>query len=128
MSSGGSNKVIYVAMGANLAISLSKYLAAAFTGSSAMLAEAFHSTLDTGNEVLLSFGMKRSARPPDGLHPYGHGKALYFYSLLVAIYIFRVGGGFAVYEGITHLQQPRGIPLGSAADQFVVFQLCCSDL
>ena len=72
-----------------------------------MLAEAFHSTADTGNELLLLLGIKRSARPPDALHPYGHGKALYFYSLLVAVYIFGVGGGLAVYEGISHLKHPE---------------------
>lgn len=102
-----SKKVVYVAVIANLAIATSKYLAAALTGSSAMLAEAVHSTVDTGNELLLLLGMKRSARPPDSLHPYGHGKVLYFYSLLVAVYIFGAGGGFAVYEGISHLRHPH---------------------
>jgi cation diffusion facilitator family transporter len=72
-----------------------------------MLAEAFHSTADTGNELLLLWGIKRSARPPDSLHPYGHGKVLYFYSLLVAVYIFGVGGGLAVHEGISHLKHPE---------------------
>ena len=72
-----------------------------------MLAEAVHSTVDTGNEFLLLLGMKRSARPPDNLHPYGHGKVLYFYSLLVAVYIFGAGGGFAVYEGISRLRHPH---------------------
>jgi len=71
-----------------------------------MLAEAFHSTADTGNELLLLLGLKRSARPPDELHPYGHGKVLYFYSLLVAVYIFAIGGMFALYQGITHLRSP----------------------
>jgi len=96
--------VVWVAIATNLAIAISKYLAAAFTGSSAMLAEAFHSTADTGNELLLLLGMKRSARPPDPLHPYGHGKVLYFYSLLVAVYIFGFGGGLAFHHGITHLR------------------------
>lgn len=72
-----------------------------------MLAEAFHSTADSGNELLLLYGIKRSRRPPDTLHPYGHGKALYFYSLLVAVYIFGVGGGLAVHEGISHLKHPQ---------------------
>jgi cation diffusion facilitator family transporter len=72
-----------------------------------MLAEALHSTADTGNELLLLVGMKRSTRPADELHPYGHGKALYFYSLLVAVYIFGVGGGLAVHHGITHLRNPE---------------------
>ncbi len=72
-----------------------------------MFAEAFHSTADTGNEFLLLIGMKRSTRPPDSLHPFGHGKVLYFYSLLVAIYIFSFGGGLALHQGISHLRHPE---------------------
>jgi cation diffusion facilitator family transporter len=72
-----------------------------------MLAEAFHSTADSGNELLLLWGRKRSLRPPDTLHPFGHGKALYFYSLLVAVYIFLIGGGVSVYAGITRLRHPH---------------------
>ena len=107
MATRESKGVIYAAIFANIAIAICKFSAAAVTGSSAMLAEAFHSTADTGNELLLLLGIKRSARPPDALHPYGHGKALYFYSLLVAVYIFGVGGGLAVYEGISHLKHPE---------------------
>src|SRR5436309_12323360 len=107
MATRGSKKVVYAAIAANVAIAAAKYVAASVTGSSAMLAEAVHSTIDTGNELLLLLGMKRSARPPDSLHPYGHGKALYFYSLLVAVYIFGVGGGLAVHEGISHLKNPE---------------------
>ena len=72
-----------------------------------MLAEAFHSTADTGNQLLLLLGMKRSERPATALHPFGHGKILYFYSLLVAIYIFGVGGAVAVYRGISRLHRPE---------------------
>ena len=107
MATRESKGVIYAAIFANVAIASCKFAAAAVTSSSAMLAEAFHSTADTGNELLLLWGMKRSARPPDALHPYGHGKALYFYSLLVAVYIFGVGGGLAVHEGISHLKHPE---------------------
>jgi cation diffusion facilitator family transporter len=107
MATRESKGVIYAAIFANIAIAICKYVAAAITGSSAMLAEAFHSTADTGNELLLLFGIKRSARPPDKLHPYGYGKVLYFYSLLVAVYIFGVGGGLAVHEGISHLKNPE---------------------
>jgi cation diffusion facilitator family transporter len=107
MSSRGSKKVVYAAIAANVAIAAAKYVAASVTGSSAMLAEAVHSTIDTGNELLLLLGMKRSARPADALHPYGHGKALYFYSLLVAVYIFALGGGFTVYEGISRIRHPE---------------------
>jgi cation diffusion facilitator family transporter len=106
MVSRESKKVIYAAIVANLAIAALKYVAAIFTRSSAMMAEAVHSTIDSGNELLLLLGMKRSARPADALHPYGHGKALYFYSLLVAVYIFALGGGFAVYHGISQMRRP----------------------
>lgn len=106
MTTRGTKRVINVAIVANLAIAGCKYLSAAFTKSPSMLAEAIHSTVDTGNELLLLFGIKRSARPPDQLRPYGHGKALYFYSLLVAVYIFGAGSCFAIYRGIGHLRQP----------------------
>lgn len=72
-----------------------------------MLAEAFHSTVDMGNELLLLWGLKLSVRPANALHPFGHGKALYFYSLLVAVYIFGIGGGLAVYRGISSLHHPE---------------------
>src|SRR5437660_5652999 len=99
-----SRRVVRVAIISNLVIAICKYVAAAISGSSAMLAEAFHSTADIGNELLLLLGMRRSVRPADPLHPYGHGKVLYFYSLLVAVYIFGIGGGLAFYHGITHLR------------------------
>lgn len=107
MATRESKGVLYAAIFANVAIAICKFVAAALTHSSAMLAEAFHSTADTGNELLLLWGMKRSSRPPDALHPYGHGKVLYFYSLLVAVYIFGVGGGLAIHEGISHLKHPE---------------------
>jgi cation diffusion facilitator family transporter len=106
MRSRESRKVIYAAIAANLAIAAIKYVAASFTKSSAMMAEAVHSTVDTGNELLLLLGMKRSVRPADALHPFGYGKVLYFYSLLVAVYIFALGGGLAIYRGITHFLAP----------------------
>jgi cation diffusion facilitator family transporter len=107
MGSRASRKIVYAAIGSNLTIALRKYVAAAFSGSSSMLAEAFHSTVDTGNELLLLVGLKRSGRPPSTLHPFGHGKALYFYSLLVAVYIFGIGGGFAVHHGVSILRHPE---------------------
>src|SRR3982074_295607 len=106
MASRPSSQVVRVAIISNIAIAISKYVAATFSGSSAMMAEAFHSTVDIGNELLLLLGMRRSARPPDALHPYGHGKVLYFYSLLVAVYIFAFGGALAFYNGISHLLHP----------------------
>ncbi|HEY6182316.1 MAG TPA: cation diffusion facilitator family transporter [Terriglobales bacterium] len=110
MPSDPSRRVIYAAIVSNCAIAACKYVAAAFTGSTAMLAEAVHSTVDTGNELLLLLGRKRSTRPPDPLHPFGHGKVLYFYSFLVAIYIFAVGGVFAIYQGVSHLKQAQQAP------------------
>jgi len=107
MPSGSSKKVVNAAIAANLGIAICKYVAALFTSSPAMLAEAVHSTIDTGNELLLLLGMKRSQRQADALHPFGHGKVLYFYSFLVAVYIFSLGGGFAVYQGISHIRHPQ---------------------
>ena len=103
---GSSTEVIYVAIAANIAIALTKYGAAAVTGSPAMLAEAFHSTADSCNEWLLLLGIRRSERPADELHPFGHGKELYFWSLVVAIVIFGLSAGFSVDDGVSRLLHP----------------------
>jgi cation diffusion facilitator family transporter len=104
--SSGSKKVVYAALIGNVAIAISKFVAAAITGSSAMLSEAIHSLVDCGNEVLLLIGMKKSQRAPDARHPFGYGKELYFWALIVAISIFAIGGGISIWEGVHHLQHP----------------------
>jgi cation diffusion facilitator family transporter len=104
----GSSKIaIYGAIAANSAIAVSKFIAAFFTGSSAMLSEGIHSLVDTGNGVLLLFGIRLSQRPPDRKHPFGYGNEIFFWSFIVAILIFALGGGIAIYEGIQHLLHPR---------------------
>jgi len=99
--------VIYVAIAGNLAIAFVKFIAAALTGSSAMLSEGIHSLVDTGNQLLLLLGVNRSRKPADAKHPFGYGKELYFWSLIVAIMLFGVGGGMTIYEGVTHILEPR---------------------
>lgn len=106
---GNSNIAIYGAIGANILIAIGKFIAAFFTGSSAMLAEGIHSLVDTGNGFLLLLGIKRSKQKPDELHPFGYGKEVYFWSFVVSILIFALGGGFAIYEGIHALQDPHVI-------------------
>jgi cation diffusion facilitator family transporter len=105
----GTKLTVLAAMGGNFVIAVMKFVAAAFTGSSAMLSEGIHSMVDTGNAGLLLLGMRLSKRPPDKLHPFGHGKELYFWSLVVAIMIFGVGGGVSAYEGILHLLHPAPV-------------------
>ena len=102
----GSKKVIYAALVGNFLIAISKFIAAAITNSSAMLSEGIHSLVDTGNQVLLLHGLKQAQKPADERFPFGHGKEIYFWSFIVAILIFALGGGSSVYEGISHLRHP----------------------
>jgi cation diffusion facilitator family transporter len=109
MAAEGSTKVVLIALACNFGIAISKFAAAAFTGSSAMLSEAIHSLVDTSNQGLLYYGIKRAARPADKRHPFGHGKELYFWSFVVAVLLFSLGAGVAIYEGVDKLLHPHPI-------------------
>lgn len=105
----GSKKVIFAALIGNSLIAATKYVAAAITGSSAMLSEGIHSTVDTGNQLLLLLGLKKAKKPADKEFPFGYGKEIYFWSFIVAIMIFGVGAGISIYEGIHSLLDPHAI-------------------
>lgn len=104
-----SKKVIYAALIGNGLIAITKFFAAAVTGSSAMLAEGVHSVVDTGNQVLLLHGLRQGEKPADDKFPFGYGKEVYFWSFVVAILIFALGAGISIYEGIKHIRHPNVI-------------------
>ena len=121
MAAGGSTRVVLVAFFGNALIAISKLVAAAFTGSSAMFAEGIHSVVDSGNQLLLLYGMKRGTRPADARHPFGYGKEVYFWSFVVAILLFSIGAGVSMYHGVEKILHPH--PIESPWVNFVVIGL-----
>ncbi len=119
--SASSKKVIYAALAGNSLIAVTKFAAAAVTGSSAMFSEGIHSMVDTGNQVLLLHGMRKARKPPCKRFPFGHGKEIYFWSFAVAILIFAVGSGVSLYEGIIHTIHPE--PMGNPLINYIVLGL-----
>lgn len=117
----GSTKVVVTALFGNLAIAISKLGASLYTGSSAMLAEAAHSFVDTGNQALLLVGLNRAKRPADARHPFGYGKEIYFWSFVVAVLLFSLGAGFSLYEGVVKIRDPH--PVENAWVNYVVLSL-----
>ena len=120
-SHASSIRTILAALAGNLAIAVCKYVAAWVTGSSAMLSEAIHSTVDTGNELLLLYGLRRAARPADREHPFGYGLQLYFWTFVVAVMIFGLGAVVAFIEGLHKLSDPH--PVEHAYVNYIVLGL-----
>ena len=118
---GSAKKVILAALVGNTLVATTKFIAAAMTGSAAMLAEGIHSLVDTGNQVLLLYGMKQAKKPADELYPFGHGKEVYFWSFVVAILVFGLGGGISIYEGIERLLHPQ--PIEQSMISYIVLAL-----
>jgi cation diffusion facilitator family transporter len=116
-----SGKVLYAALLGNVLIATTKFGAAAWTGSSAMLSEAVHSLVDTINELLLLYGRRRSRRPPDLAHPLGHGRELYFWSFIVALMVFGLGAGVSLFEGVNHILDP--VPMEDPTVNYIVLGL-----
>lgn len=118
---GSSKKVIYAALIGNALIAVTKFFAASITNSSAMLSEGIHSLVDTGNQILLLYGIKRAQKPADEMFPFGYGKEIYFWSFVVAILIFAVGAGVSTYEGIHRILHPQ--PMTSVYINYIVLGL-----
>ncbi|MHA1537166.1 MAG: cation diffusion facilitator family transporter [Alphaproteobacteria bacterium] len=118
MAAPSSKAVVYAAFAGNSLIAVTKFFAAWLTGSSAMLAEAIHSLVDTGNQSLLLIGMRRAKRPADARHPFGYGAEIYFWAFVVAVLIFGVGAGVSIYEGASKLMAPH--PITNAYISYIV--------
>jgi cation diffusion facilitator family transporter len=121
MASASSIKVVIAALIGNSLIAITKFSAAFYTGSSAMFSEAVHSVVDTGNQALLLFGIRRSGRPADEKHPFGYGKEVFFWAFVVAILLFAIGAGVSIYEGIHRLHAPE--PVSSPFINYIVLGL-----
>jgi cation diffusion facilitator family transporter len=119
MAESSSRTAVIAALIGNLLIAVTKGVAAALSGSSAMLSETIHSIVDTGNEALLLYGQHRAGKPPDRLHPWGYGRELYFWSFVVALLIFAIGSCVTIYEGIQHIRNPE--PITRPAINFAVY-------
>jgi cation diffusion facilitator family transporter len=120
-----STRTLVIALAANLGIAVSKFIAAAITGSSAMLTEGVHSVVDSTNQLLLMWGRRQAKKPPTDLHPFGFGRELYFWSFVVAVLVFSLGAGVSVYEGIIHIMNPEEAvsPIWAYGVLFVAFLL-----
>lgn len=116
-----SKKSIYSALIANLLIAVTKFIAGVIGRSGSMISEGIHSVVDTANELLLLLGLHRARKEPDKTHPFGYGKELYFWSFIVSIMIFGLGGGLSIYQGILHIRQPE--PIGDPTMSYIVLGL-----
>ena len=119
MAETSSRTAVIAALIGNVLIALTKAVAAAISGSSAMLSEAIHSSVDSGNEILLLYGQHRAKKPPDRLHPWGYGRELYFWSFVVALLIFALGAGVSIYEGVQHIEHPE--PMSRPLVNYIVY-------
>jgi cation diffusion facilitator family transporter len=116
-----STATVYAALAGNALVAVTKFVAAAVSGSASMLSEAVHSVVDTFNELLLLYGLRRAARPADAAHPFGHGREIYFWSFVVAVLLFALGACASVYQGIARIRAPA--PIENAAVNYAVLGL-----
>ena len=119
-----SKIAVVAAIAGNLLIAIIKFIAAALTGSSAMVSEGIHSVVDTGNGTLVLLGLNRAKKPANETHPFGHGKSLYFWTHIVAISIFGIGGGMSLFEGLSHMMSvDPAVPMGDPAAAYIVLAI-----